>query len=231
MEAIILAGGFGTRLQSAVNDVPKPMAPINGQPFLTYLLKYLLKYDIRSVLLSTGYKHEVIEDYYGSCFQGVMRLEYSVEKEPLGTGGAIAQSMRYTTEEDIIVINGDTFFNVDLKEMMLFHRTQAGEMTMALKPMSDFERYGKVDHVNNRVVKFQEKQYTSFGDINGGVYILNRSIFNGCNLEKTFSFETDFLQKHLQRIQVNSYIADEYFIDIGIPEDYYKAQSELIKFE
>ena len=219
MEAVILAGGFGTRLQSVVKDVPKPMANINGQPFLVYILEYLLKYGITDVVLSVGYKQEIIENYFGNNYK-TMRIIYSKEDIPLGTGGAIKKALTFCKEKSVFVLNGDTFFEMNLKKLEEEHLKTRADITLSLKNMYNFDRYGKVIVNNNRVVMFKEKEFTNSGFINGGVYMLQKDIFNNCSSK--FSFE-DFLEKNLQKLSLYSYIDNGYFIDIGIPDDYQKA--------
>ena len=115
MEAIILAGGKGTRLQSVVSDVPKPMADVNGRPFLSYLLHFLSTKGVRKVVLSVGYKHEVISNYYSNCFEN-MSICYAIENEPLGTGGALVESLKQVTDSNVLLLNGDSFFDINLKK-------------------------------------------------------------------------------------------------------------------
>ena len=143
MEAIILAGGLGTRLSHIVKDVPKPMAPVAGRPFLEYILDYLIENDIKRVILATGYKHEIIEQHFGNLYKNI-EIIYSVENEPLFTGGAIKKALSKCKENNVFIINGDTYFNVDLKEMKKFHIESNSEITIATKLMYDFERYGTV---------------------------------------------------------------------------------------
>ena len=142
-EAIILAGGFGTRLASVV-DVPKPMAPINDIPFLEYLLNYLSKYNITKVHLALGYKHEVISTYFGATFKAI-KLNYVIEDTPLGTGGAIKKALIHVESEAVFIINGDTFFDVDLLEMGHYFDQKEASVMLALKPMQNFDRYGVVE--------------------------------------------------------------------------------------
>ncbi|BAU26507.1 D-glycero-alpha-D-manno-heptose 1-phosphate guanylyltransferase [Aneurinibacillus soli] len=226
MEAIVLAGGLGTRLRSVISDVPKPMAPIDDKPFLHYILHYLAKQGINRVILSTGYKHEVIEAYFGYEYCG-MSIVYSVEDEPLGTGGAIKRALEKVTEQDAFIMNGDTFFAVDLQGMIRFHQVHGADITIALKRMEDFSRYGAVMVENGRVRSFQEKGYHSSGNINGGIYIINKQCLEIESLPNTFSFESDVLEKFIMKKEMYGFISEGYFIDIGIPEDYEKAQGEL----
>lgn len=228
-EAIILAGGAGTRLQGVVKNVPKPMADIKGRPFLCYVMDYLLEHDINRILFSVGYKHEIIRDYFGSRYKN-LEIEYVVENEPLGTGGAIKKAMEFVREDDFLILNGDTFFNVDLKKLFLFHLSNVPTLTLSLKPMNNFDRYGTVIIEGNMVKGFEEKSFRDFGYINGGVYAVNKGIcsyLKQYNDNFRFSIEVDFLQKNVNLLKISAFISDGYFIDIGVPEDYEKAQKEL----
>lgn len=226
MEAIVLAGGRGMRLQSVVKDVPKPMADINGKPFLRYLLSYLSSSGVSRVVLSVGYKHDVIIDYFGGSFGG-MEVDYAVEEEPLGTGGALKKSLEYVTGSDVLLLNGDTFFAVDLKDLYRSHREKGNDITLSLKPLTHFDRYGTVKAIDNKVVGFEEKKPQANGLINGGVYALKRNFLHGMEFQPIFSFESEVLQAQLPYLHVGAVISDGYFIDIGVPEDYAIAQQEL----
>jgi D-glycero-alpha-D-manno-heptose 1-phosphate guanylyltransferase len=227
MEAVILAGGMGTRLKSVVSNLPKPMAVIDNKPFLSYLFELLIKYECKKVILATGYKHERIYDFFRTQYKNIA-VEYSIEDEPLGTGGAIKKALIKLTDDHVLLLNGDTFFNVDINLLFLNHRAFNADLTMALKPMREFSRYGNVviDSAQ-RVLKFDEKKYVTTGYINGGFYLLKPVILDKFALPDKFSFESDFLEKYLEKINVRAVISDSYFIDIGIPEDYYRAQLEL----
>ncbi len=229
MEAIVLAGGFGTRLQSVVADVPKPMAMVHNKPFLEHILLYLKDNGITRVILSVGYKYEIIEDYFKNSFAGI-ELDYAVEEEPLGTGGAILNALSSARQDNVFIINGDTFFNVDLKSLLSKHLSYPSDLTLSLKPMQNFDRYGCVEvDENHKVSSFKEKELVVQGNINGGIYILNKKMFQSLGLPKVFSFE-EFMQKNMNDINIYADIIDHYFIDIGIPEDYKKAQNELEKY-
>ncbi len=226
MEAIILAGGFGTRLQSVVSDVPKPMAEVAGKPFLEHLLLYLSHQNINRAILAVGYKYEIIQQYFGAAYADI-ELEYVIEDEPLGTGGAIAKACSALTGELVYVVNGDTFFNADFLRLLQRHQQSQSSLTLALKPMEKFDRYGRVElDEHMRITGFQEKQYCLQGYINGGIYLMNKNLFDGYDLPERFSFET-FMENNLAQLNLFAEIFDDYFIDIGIPEDYRKAQSEL----
>ena len=222
MDAIFLAGGKGTRLQSVVSDRPKPLADINGKPFLYYLLVYFLKFNlIDKIILSIGYKKEMISDYFGSSFQGIP-IEYSLEEEPLGTGGAILNSFKYSDSNDIIVFNGDSFFELDLNQFVNQSRKKGRPFSIALCEMQNFDRYGSVDFDENYITKFQEKKFMTKGFINTGIYLLEKNIFNSYQLGSVFSIESDFLQNFTKEIGISYYIQKGFFVDIGVPEDYYK---------
>ncbi len=222
MNAVFLAGGRGTRLQSVVSDRPKPLADINGKPFLYYLLAYFLKYNlIDKIILSIGYKKEMISDYFGTSFQGIP-IVYSLEEEPLGTGGAILNSLKYSDSNEILVFNGDSFFELDLNKFVYQSRQRNRPFSIALSEMENFDRYGSVDFDENYIIKFQEKKFMTKGFINTGIYLLEKNIFKNYSLGSVFSIESDFLQNFTKEIGISYYIQKAFFVDIGIPEDYYK---------
>ena len=220
MEAIILAGGLGTRLRRAVPDLPKPMAPVAGRPFLEYLLDYLNKERVKRVILAVGYKWEVIANHFGTNYCG-MELEYSIEKEPLGTGGGLRQALELVEEKSPLVLNGDTFFPVPLEEFPI----EKGEVTIALKQLNNPQRYGIVElNEEKRVVRFSSKKGSPPYSINGGVYRIDKDIFKEFSLPLKFSFE-EFLSKNVDRLHIYGKTFDTFFIDIGVPEDYTHAQT------
>ena len=227
-EAIILAGGFGTRLQNVVKDLPKPMAPVNGRPFLTYILDYLIDYQYNKVVLSVGYLHEKIETFFGTHYKS-LTIDYAVEEEPLGTGGGILNAMSKCTADNVLVINGDTMFKVDLDAFERFHEEKGGLLSIVLREVEDVSRYGSVTiSDDNLIALFAEKQVTSGrGYINGGVYLINRKLFEKHPQPKKFSFEKDLMTKFYTQELFYAMPSNGYFIDIGIPKDYAQAQEEL----
>jgi len=228
-EYIILAGGFGTRLQSVVKDIPKCMAPIAGRPFLYYLLKSAEKQNADHITLSLGYKYEVILEWLEkNSFN--FKISYTIENEPLGTGGAIRFAFEKIKGDRSVIMNGDTFFDIQTTELFDFHKLHNADISLALKPMTAFERYGSVEMDNkNRISKFNEKQFCEKGLINGGVYIVNKRIFEIVNLPQKFSFETDVLEKQLHSLNIFGSVQNHYFIDIGIPADYEQANMDFQK--
>lgn len=226
-EAVILAGGKGTRLSSVIQDLPKPMAPINETPFLTYILEELHQQGIETAYLAVGYLREKIIDYYGNWYKNI-KLFYVIEDAPLGTGGAIKKALTQTKTNTPIIINGDTFFSVDFTSLFNFHTKSNSYLTLALKQKENADRYGTVEISSEGLVKrFIEKQPNSKGLINGGIYVVNKEKLNLSRLPEVFSFETEVLEKEYQNGHVYGFPSDGYFIDIGIPTDYEIAQSDL----
>jgi D-glycero-alpha-D-manno-heptose 1-phosphate guanylyltransferase len=226
-EAIILAGGLGTRLREAVPDLPKCMAPVAGRPFLSYVVDALRMQGVRHFVFSLGYKAEVIEAFLKDHYP---TLDYTtvVEPEPLGTGGAIRLALESTRTNDVLIANGDTLFKVNVAELASFHRSEDAACTLALKPMEHFERYGVVElDKDGRIKSFKEKRYYKEGLINGGLYLLNKLRFLALEFPLKFSFEKDYLEAYYTKGDFYGLPQDSYFIDIGIPTDYSKAQEDL----
>jgi D-glycero-alpha-D-manno-heptose 1-phosphate guanylyltransferase len=224
---IILAGGLGTRLRSAVPGLPKCMAPVAGKPFLYYVISYLQEQGINNFIFSLGYMHEMVEDYILKNYP-LLNYQLSIEEEALGTGGAILLACKKANEENVLVLNGDTLFKVNTDKLFSFHLQQRADCTIALKPMYDFNRYAVVEiNKEGSIQAFKEKNFYTEGLINGGVYALNVPSFLTFGLPEKFSFEKDYLEKYYSTQKMMGLIQDEYFIDIGIPEDLERAGKEL----
>lgn len=224
MEAIILAGGFGTRLKHVVPDVPKPMAPIGNRPFLEYIFEDLEQKGIKHVILAVGYMKEKIKDYFKDKYKSI-EISYSEENVPLGTGGAIKKALSKCREEDVFIVNGDTFYDIDFRKMKKFHIENKSSLTLAVKEMKNFDRYGSLIIEDKKIIRFEEKKPMLQGKINGGIYLIKKSILDEIN-EESFSFEKEILEN--EKIQKFAYENNGYFIDIGIPEDYYKFVKKII---
>lgn len=226
-ECIILAGGLGTRLQSVVKDVPKCMAEVAGEPFLYHLFNYANKEAFGHVILSLGYKADVVLEWLeNKTFP--FQISYVKEDEPLGTGGAIKLAFRQVFGESAYVINGDTFFDINTDVLSDFHSEKNASISLALKPMTGFDRYGSVElNDKERITRFNEKQYCDKGLINGGVYLINKDIFLSFDLPEKFSFEKDIMEAHLHDMEIYGRDFDNYFIDIGIPSDFEKANKDF----
>ena len=226
-EAIILAGGLGTRLREAVPDLPKCMAPVAGRPFLDYLIKYLQQQGIQHFIFSLGYKHLIIENFLKDSFP-LLHYTCLIETEPLGTGGAIKLACNETNKKNVFVFNGDTFFKVNLQKLASFHIDVEADCTLSLKPMKDFDRYGVVETgKQGNLQLFKEKNNYAEGLINGGVYALNANHFLALPLPEIFSFEKDYLEKYYTKQKIYALVQDEYFIDIGVREDLEKANRDF----
>lgn len=227
MRGLILAGGFGTRLRGVVSDLPKPMAPIQGKPFLTYLLETLNQAGFTEITLSLHFMAEKIQRYYGNRYANI-DLSYLVEEEPLGTGGAITffvNEMR--PSNPFFVLNGDTYVRLDYQKMYNTHIAEKGRLTMALSPVANCSRYGEVIFRDKIITSFDHVGTDKPGLINAGVYLINSDVFSQYELPASFSFEKDFLYRQVDQLKLHGYVADDYFIDIGIPDDYQRANREL----
>ncbi len=227
--AIVLAGGFGTRLRSAVPDLPKCMAPVAGRPFITYVIDYLRMQGIQKFIFSLGYKHEVIEAFLTDQYP-TLAYQSVIEEEPLGTGGAIKLACSKCPDENVLIVNGDTLFKIQLKELAAIHIKRKAECTLALKPLNNFDRYGVVSiDENNKITSFHEKKFYTSGLINGGVYILNKEAFLKHGLADKFSFEKEYLETYYPSGSIYGGVQEGYFIDIGIPQDFEQAQADFAR--
>jgi D-glycero-alpha-D-manno-heptose 1-phosphate guanylyltransferase len=219
MKAIILAGGLGLRLRKIIQDVPKPMAPINGKPFLEYLILYLKGQGVSEVILATGHKSSVIKKYFGSGKRIGMKIRYSYETKPLGTAGAIKKALALIRDESFVVLNGDSYADVNLGRLLKYHFQKKSAITMALVEIDNVSRYGsvRIDR-KGKVLKFDEKKNGGRGFVNAGVYVINRNACR-CIGRGSVSLEKDILpfmaESGLYGMPVKSF-----FIDMGLPKDY-----------
>lgn len=225
MEAIVLAGGFGTRLREVVQDVPKPMAPVAGRPFLEILLSFLARKGFTRVVLSLGFMSEKIIEHFGDNFLG-LQLIHEVESQPLGTGGAIRAALARCEADHVFIFNGDTYLDVEVEEIELLWQTYHHPV-IVVREVPDTARFGRVEMVDGRINAFLEKGTSGAGFINGGCYVLPKNVLDNFPLGLPFSLETEFFIKYLQSIWFDGFITQGCFIDIGVPEDYILAQTEL----
>jgi len=228
---IVLAGGFGTRLQAVVPDRPKPLADVAGQPFLWWLLRYLARQGVADAYLSVGYRREMISDYFGAALDG-LSLHYVIEENPLGTGGAIRLALEHCTSDEVLVVNGDTLATLDLASLLDFARSSKADITIAAADVPDTARYGgiQISDPERRVLAFHEKGRVGPGLINAGVYVLRRAAIMAAAPAGAFSFEQDILQKRLQTLGIYAFPCVGDFIDIGVPDDYARAQHDVPAF-
>ncbi|WP_188248913.1 sugar phosphate nucleotidyltransferase [Stenotrophomonas maltophilia] len=220
-EVLILAGGLGTRLRAAVPDLPKPLAPVAGRPFLAYLLDRYEAAGIRRVILAIGYLGQHVEQAVGARW-GAMDVVYSRESEPLGTGGAIAQAARLSSGNGLHVCNGDTY--LEYEPAALESAAEGLPIAIALASVPDVARYGAVDVEDGRVRRFREKGGGGPGLINAGSYFLTRQGLEALPVQDRYSFEQDVLEPWVVRGCVGMMAETSGFIDIGVPEDFARAQ-------
>ncbi|WP_201315295.1 nucleotidyltransferase family protein [Dyella sp. EPa41] len=218
-EIVVLAGGFGTRLRDVVSDVPKPLAPVRGRPFLAYLLDAFAQQKLRRVIFATGYMGEVLPEALGRTWRG-MDLVYVRESEPLGTGGAIAHAAASIMGDAFFVANGDTFLSLDYAAFAQFSAAHSVEIGVALANVPDVGRYGAVEIDGARIERFREKGGSGPGFINAGTYYVRCAALTAFPPARKFSFETDVLATMTGSGRMAGFTSTHDFIDIGVPEDY-----------
>lgn len=227
MRAVVLAGGQGTRLRSVIDDMPKPMAPVNGRPFLAHLLDRLERRGIDRVVLSVGYLKEPIVAAFGDRYRGIA-ISYSVEDAPLGTGGGLRQALSMVDGFPAFALNGDTIVDLDYAAMIRAQQDAGTPLAIALRRVPDAGRYGQAKVEDGRLVGFAARgEGTGEGLINAGVYLFAENLLDDPELPESFSFERDFLEARAARLRPLAFETEGYFIDIGVPEDYARAQREL----
>jgi D-glycero-alpha-D-manno-heptose 1-phosphate guanylyltransferase len=232
---VILAGGLGTRLRGVVDNIPKVMAPVNGRPFLEYQMEHLYRQGIRTFVLATGYKHEDVYNHFSLArrsylkpvFSG-MNIICSHETTPLGTGGAVLMAI-HELDEPVFLLNGDSFFEVNLNDLWRTRKTRNADLVMALREVEDVSRYGAVSvNETGRIVQFKEKGAgTGPGLINGGVYLFDTGWLKKKAQFSRFSFELDVLAASVESDNLTGVVFNNYFIDIGVPTEYDKAQHDF----
>jgi D-glycero-alpha-D-manno-heptose 1-phosphate guanylyltransferase len=230
VDVIVLAGGKGTRLQSVVADVPKSLAPVGKQTMLDHILDALLIAGFRRIIFSTGYMKELVREHVAKRpFPEDVTVLFSEEQEPLGTGGAIKKAMRHVTSDLVLILNGDTYFPIEYARHIEEHRKHHAEVSLALASRDDVVHSGEVViGAQNRITAFREKGGVSrAGLINGGVYVFNKDVLAAAGLPDAFSIEKDFFEKYLNDVRMHGFVFPDYFIDIGLPETYRKAQEDF----
>lgn len=223
--AVILAGGLGTRLRSAVPDLPKPMADVRGKPFLAYLMSYWIDNGVTRFVISVGYKRESIIGYFGHQYRGVP-IEYVEEETPLGTGGGLLLATE-RLREPFVLLNGDTFFEVQLEALVNFHRSKGSKWTFTLFCANEANRYGGVVLDSNSRI---QSLATAKGDVgalaNGGVYLLEPNALNSrkFNVGQKYSLEDEVIPALLEsNVPFYGFESGGQFLDIGVPTDYFRA--------
>jgi D-glycero-alpha-D-manno-heptose 1-phosphate guanylyltransferase len=225
MEAIVLAGGFGTRLRHVVPDLPKPMAPVAGRPFLDILLSTLAKKGFTRIVLSLGYMAQTIVSHFGDRYQN-MELVYEIEDSPLGTGGAIRAALENCCSDHAYIFNGDTYLDLEVDSLEAMWE-QCRQPLIVVREVPDTARYGRVELSDGRITAFREKGEIGPGLINAGCYVLPRHLLDGFSLGQTFSLESDFFAIQIHSVRFDGFVTRGLFIDIGVPDDYAAAQAML----
>ena len=231
MKAVILAGGLGTRLRKKIDDKPKSMASVSGRPFLEYQIEQLKRYDIKEVVFCVGYLGEQIKDFLSNGAEFGVKVEYATEKELLGTGGALKNAQKYLEDSTFLVLNGDSYLDINLLDFIQYHKEKEAQGTIALTKVDVSEQYGLVEiDKENRIRGFFEKaKGDKFGMIiNAGIYLFEPDLLNYIPEQKKISLEKEFFP-HLLRenIALFGYLSSGYFIDIGSSQKYDQAQREL----
>jgi D-glycero-alpha-D-manno-heptose 1-phosphate guanylyltransferase len=208
------------------------MAPINGRPFIAYLLDYLSSQGVKRATMAVSYRYDVLMDFLGFEYQGI-KLEYSIEEEPQGTGGAIRKALQKTKASQVFIVNGDTMFRVSLSKMKTMFLNQDADMVIGLKQMEHAARYGTVNTGEDHVITgFSERRATEgAGMINGGVYLAKKAFLMEICPQGTFSFEKEILEKKYSRYRFIGYSSDAFFLDIGVPLDYRQAHAAFKRFK
>ncbi len=233
MKAIVLAGGLGTRLRSVCADRPKPMADVNGKPFLYHLMHYWIGQGVSHFILSVGYLHEKVIDYFGHSFEGIP-IDYSIELFPMGTGGGLILALEHLSRLDlsVLVLNGDTYFEVPLQELKNFQEEKNCTCCLSLLAIEKNTRYGGIKALPaGQIVSFNEKSAIEPCLINGGCYLIRPDLLKSFIpplLDRPLSLESDLLMPAVGRKQAYGIVFDKYFLDIGVPEDYFQS---LKKFQ
>ncbi len=230
MKALILVGGLGTRLRSVIQDIPKPMAPIGGRPFLEYQIRWLIKYGFTDIVLCVGYLGDYINNYFGDGSRLGIKIEYSYEKKLLGTAGAIKNAERFIPKgEHFLVLNGDSYAKINFNKLLEFHNNKKSRFTIGITKSKEMTRYGGVE-INNegKVISFAEK--AGKGEyINGGVYLFEPKLLDYIPKNKKVSLETEIFPILVKKCELNSHVWDGYFIDIGVPESYSQLQQDILE--
>jgi len=227
-QALLLVGGLGTRLKSVVSDRPKPMALIHDKPFLEWLVLYLKKQGVRRVVFASGYLAEMIENHFGNGSRWGMEISYSVEEEPLGTGGALRLVKPKLIDDTFYMINGDTLFAADLAAMQKQHVEKSADLTLAMHHVEDNSRYGKVLLEGDRILAFEEKPVNPVPSwINAGTFLMNTAILENLPDKKKFSFEIEVIPNLLNKGACFGIKQKAYFVDIGLPETYYSFADDI----
>ncbi len=228
MKAVILAGGFGTRLKERVSDVPKPMASIAGKPFLEHQLNFLREQGVREIILTVHHMADKIKSYFGNGLRCAVDITYSEEETPLGTAGAIKKASKFL-DDTFLVLNGDSYSKINLERFLEFHKSKLSKASMSLTSLEDIAHYGSVELDGSKIKGFSEKSAEKRGLINTGIYIFEPVILDSIEPEKNVSLEKEIFPRLAKEGKLYGYVYEGYFMDIGRPETYDKFRKDVIK--
>ena len=235
MQAVLLAGGLGTRLRSVVSDRPKPMALIEGRPFMEYVIRGLARHGITDIIFAVGYKGSMVEEHFKDGTDMGIHVSYAYEEELLGTAGAIKNAGKFVTEDQFFVLNADTFYQLDYSRLTALAGEKNLDMALVLREVEDVSRYGAATLENQMLTGFNEKLKAADGEekrpgtINGGVDLLKKSLLDEIP-EGKVSLEQEMIPRWMKEgKRLGGFVNDGYFIDIGIPEDYFRFQEDVKK--
>jgi D-glycero-alpha-D-manno-heptose 1-phosphate guanylyltransferase len=231
MDALILAGGLGTRLASVVSDRAKPVAEVSGRPFLAFMLQRLERVTgLTRAILCVGHRADSVRGFLGDRF-GRLEIAYSLEERALGTGGALRRAIRaFGVGAPALALNGDTYFAAGLERLLAHHRTHRPVATIALVRVADTGRYGAVRAAGARIAAIDEKTRSGPGWINGGLYVLGKPALERlARGPEVFSLERDMLPAWIAERRLGAWRSTARFIDIGVPRDYRRAAAVLAK--
>ena len=223
LHAFVLAGGLGLRLRPVVGALPKALAPVGGRPFLSYILAYLQRNGVRQVTLCTGYGAAAVRSFAGSGADWGIHIDYSEEVTPLGTGGAVRLALERCTDDRVLVLNGDSYFDIRLQRLAEAHRDLGGLATLAARRTAAAGRFGALTiDPSGRVLEFREKAQEGAADINAGIYVLERSVMDASSATMPFSLERDVFPALIDGTggRLKAVVFDGFFVDIGIPDDH-----------
>ncbi|MFW8590625.1 sugar phosphate nucleotidyltransferase [Glaciecola sp. 2405UD65-10] len=226
--AIVLAGGFGTRLGDITKSTPKPLVDVAGRPFLEFVLDALIEQGVEQAIFSLSFLKEQFIEHFGKQYKS-LHIQYAIEDDPLGTGGGISNAIRCDKlkHQHYLVVNGDTSVEFDLAKMLSIHTRQHAHLTMLTRYMDDTDRYGRVETHENMLTGFAEKQSGASGSINSGIYLIDNAQCKLDEIDGVYSFEKDYLEKYVGQGNFSFAQADGYFIDIGIPADLARAKRDF----
>jgi len=231
MKVVILAGGPGVRIREVSDNLPKVMLPVDGKPFLEYIVSNLTAQGLRNIILSVGYKSQIIEDYFRCGSWLGANIEYSREERPLGTGGALIKALDLIPDSSFLAMNGDSYFDVVFSRLIQFHKIKRALCTIYLINQKDKKRYGSVFlDGNSKITEFKEKVVESDNQkhyISAGIYCLEKAIFADYPPDKYISVEETIFPRLASAGRMYGIIGKETFIDIGIPDAYYSAEQIL----